>query len=130
MVRAYPRYATEGTVNLRVPDSFLNNLLDAGLDNISFGGFAMNSPLKINVDTDISFKLRSCLLDEVLPGKGRIRYIREDGYKIVIYRMGVEFTEVNKDVLKYLITKLQHYAKTDQRVQAKKEIIQSIDLPF
>jgi len=130
MVRIYPRYAVGGTVNLKVPDSFLNNLFDAGLDNISFGGFAMNSYLKINIDTNISFKLKSLLSDEPLPGKGRIRYVREDGYKTIIYKMGVEFTEVNKDVLKYLITKIQSHAKNDKSYQVRKEIIKSVDVPF
>ncbi|MDD5044861.1 MAG: PilZ domain-containing protein [Candidatus Omnitrophica bacterium] len=130
MVRVYPRYTADGSVSLKVPDNHLNGLFDANLENISFGGFAMNCVLKVNIDTDISFKLKSCLLNEPIQGKARIRHVREDGYKTAVYKMGAEFVDIDKDALRYFISRLEHYSKTEQKAHVRKQIMRSIEVPF
>lgn len=130
MIRAYERFPVEGPVSLRIPDCLLNICNDSNLDNVSFGGFAMNSRQKIDVDVIIDFKLKSPLIDEPLAGKGKVRYTREDIVFENSYKIGVEFIAVNKELLQHLITKLQNAAAEDIKFRQRYKKVEFRDIPL
>jgi c-di-GMP-binding flagellar brake protein YcgR len=105
--RDYERIDLEGNVSFKVIDTPLD-IFEAYLDNISFGGFAMYSAQKQKADSLIEFKLTTQALDQPLLGKGKIRYVAlPPAYRTQIFTMGVEFVEANKDLVTYLIKRLQ-----------------------
>jgi len=130
MIRAYERFLVEGPVSLKIPDCFLNICDDSRLDNVSFGGFAMSSRQKIEVDVVIDFKLKPPLIDQSLVGKGRVRYAREDVANEKNYKIGVEFKEVNKELLQHLITRLQNAAAEDIKNRQRRKKIEFRDIPL
>ena len=80
----------------------------AFLDNISFLGFAMYSTQKIDPNSLVNFELTTPSLDHPLTGKGKVRYATNPAPNhSPFYTMGVEFVETDKDLVTYLIKKLQ-----------------------
>ncbi|MCM8763190.1 MAG: PilZ domain-containing protein [Candidatus Omnitrophica bacterium] len=131
MARAYERFELEGRISLQIPDSVIPNIFDANVENISFGGLRMNSLQKIEVDHIINFKLKPALFDELLSGKGKIRYVKEEAYyKTPCYKMGVEFIEVNKDILRYIITQVQNLDNETKRKRQRIQGLETKDIPF
>jgi hypothetical protein len=104
--RNYERIDLEGNISFKVIDTPLA-IFEAYLDNISFGGFAMYSAQKQAADSLIEFKLTTQALDQPLLGKGKIMYVALPAYRTQIFTMGVEFVEANKDLVTYLIKRLQ-----------------------
>jgi len=76
----------------------------AFLDNLSFSGFAMYSTEELKADSAIEFELVTPLLDEYLPGKGRVRHVTlPNKYTAKMFTFGVEFTEVNQDMVTHIL---------------------------
>jgi hypothetical protein len=76
----------------------------AYLDDISLGGFAVNSDKKIAVDKIVEFELMTRLLEQPLVGKGKVRHVRSRGQdKKGSFNLGVEFLDINKDTVKNLV---------------------------
>jgi len=89
-------------------------MLSAFLDNLSFGGFGMYSQDKVDLKKEIEFDLTVPLLGQPLSGSGSIRYMNPvEKYNKEIYFMGVEFGEVNKDAIVFIIKRL-HLQKSKQ----------------
>ncbi|MCM8769726.1 MAG: PilZ domain-containing protein [Candidatus Omnitrophica bacterium] len=130
MLRAYERFQVQGHLSLKVPDTFPAILGDATLDNISFGGFAMNSRQRIEADTVIDFKLKPDPVDAPLVGRGKVRYAKADILNQHNYKIGVEFMQVNKEMLQHLITKLQNMVAEDIKNSQRRKKIEFRDIPF
>jgi len=96
------------------------------LDNFSFGGFAVYSSEKLRPGRIVEFNLMTQALDQGLVGKGKIRHMTQPPqYTTPLYSVGVEFVEVNKDLVTYIIGRLQ--AKAAMEMRAKKEKAPSLD---
>jgi len=133
--RDYERLKLDGNVSIKSADG-RRRRFKAYLENISFGGFAMfaKSRRKMSPETMVEFELVTPCLDEYLPGKGKIRHItRPERYTYPFYIIGVQFTEVNKDMVTHLIKRLQARlvsAKIAAELRSKK-IAKAIDyIPF
>jgi len=131
MARAHERFNLEGRISLKVPDSAFLNMFDAALENISFGGFRMSVASKIGIDTVVDFKLFSLLVDEPLTGKGRVKYVKEEPYRqSADYKMGVEFTDVNKDLLQFLMTRIHSLDNREKFSRLRKKGMDMKGIPF
>jgi len=111
--RSYDRLPLTGQINIRSKDTGPAGF-DAFLDNISFGGFAMYAPERVSPGWEVEFDFDVPVFGQPLSGKGVIRHLdARDRYEKKIHSMGVEFTEVNKDAVMFIIKRL-HLNKTGQ----------------
>jgi len=105
--RNYERMAIDGNAIFRINDN-ADEALRVSLDNISFGGFSIYSKEKFEIDKMIDFELMLTLVGETLRGKGKIRYISQPKkFGTTIYVVGVEFVEIDRDNLAYVIKRIQ-----------------------
>lgn len=96
------------------------------LDNFSFGGFAVYSQQKLRPGRIVEFNLITQALDQGLVGRGRIRHVTQPPqYSTPLYTVGVEFTEVNKDLVIHIIHRVQ--AKIALEMQAKRQKVYAAD---
>lgn len=105
--RSYERLALNGHVNLKTENGSLR-ISNAYLDNISFNGFTMHAIERTEPDMIVDFELMPQSLYEPLAGKGKIRYVKaQEKYKTVMFTMGIEFIDINKDIVTHLIKRVQ-----------------------
>jgi hypothetical protein len=126
--RHFDRLKLDGNVSIK---SESGTLLDfkAFLDNISFLGFAMYAPQKIDTDSVVDFELNTQQLDHPLTGKGRVTYVVNPvpGHS-PFYTMGVEFVETNKDLVTYLIKRL--HSKMSENARNKTKVAPVDFIPY
>lgn len=123
--RGYERLVLDGDAHIatkgRKPLAFR-----AFLDNISYGGFAFFSLENLKPGRIVEFRLITHSLDEALVGRGKIRRItRPPQYNTPLYTIGVEFTQVNKDLVMHIINRLQ--AKMVSEMQARRQKAPELD---
>lgn len=106
--RGYLRYDVEGYINLKTEDGASSSFKVEVID-ISFLGASVYSNERIEIlDKVVYFELNSGLLEQPLTGKGRIKYIREEPRgKTTVFRMGLEFIEVDKNNLLHFLNIIQ-----------------------
>jgi len=113
--RGYDRLAVEGTVDLKCGE----HLYRGKLRDICFAGFAGFSAVmhgKIDPGSSVEFNMDISSINDTLEGKGIIRHIKEAVIakeKIII--LGIEFTDVNKDIVGHILKKIQARAIEGQR---------------
>jgi len=106
--RGYDRLDVIGTVDLKSRDhayrGYLQNISFTG-----FGGFSVVMLEKITPGAAVEFDINIPALGETLGGLGVVRYLSQvDKHnKGKIFILGVEFTDVNKDIVTHIIRKLQ-----------------------
>lgn len=126
--RDYERLTLDGNVSLKTENGNPRTFI-AYLDNISFGGFAMHAQERIEVDRIVEFELMTQLLEQPLSGKGKIRHITTpEKYRTVIFTIGVEFIDINKDIVIYLMKRLQ--LKIVNEIRSKKQTKPLDFLPY
>jgi c-di-GMP-binding flagellar brake protein YcgR len=92
----------------------------AFLDNFSFGGFAMYSQEKLRPGRIVEFRIMTRMLDEALVGKAKVRHVTlPRKYNSALFTVGVEFKEVNKDLVTHILRRIQ--AKIAEDEIARKE---------
>ena len=106
--RGYDRLEVTGTVDLKSQD----HIYRGQLQNISFTGFGGFSAVmleKITPGAAVEFDINIPALGEALNGMGVVRYLSQvDKHnKGKIFIMGVEFTDVNKDIVAHILRKIQ-----------------------
>jgi len=105
--RSYVRYDQSGSVNIKT-ESDTPNIFKGDLVDISFMGFCVYLKEKIDINTPIQFELMADLSHRPLIGRGKIKSIREaPRYGIQGFRIGVEFTDINKDEIEMLLNQIQ-----------------------
>ncbi|MFH0762330.1 MAG: PilZ domain-containing protein [Candidatus Omnitrophota bacterium] len=105
--RAYDRLAACGEATLKTVDETAP-LQKGGLEDISFGGFAISLQEKMEPSAAVNFNLTISTAGELFCGKGIVRHATENSrYNRKTFIVGVEFTEVNKDIVTYVIKKVQ-----------------------
>lgn len=107
--RSFVRYDVEGNANLNIIDVVAAGFI-IEVSNISFAGLGIYSQGKMELENKlVQFELISQLQHETLSGIGRIKYIikedREDS--LPVFRMGLEFVNIDKSVLLSLVNKFQ-----------------------
>lgn len=127
--RAYERLTLDGDVYIKTKGRNAH-AFRAFLHDVSFGGFAMYSQEKLKPGNSIEFNLVTQPVGQGLAGKGKIRHSTcPPQYNTPLNIVGVEFVEVNKDLVTYIINRLQ--AKSALAAQAKKVTAGSLDfIPF
>ncbi len=104
--RWYIRYKIQGTANLKpkIAGSFD---IKAELMDLSYRGFAAWADASLEAGTDVDFELSTKLWDQPITGKGQIKYVQESKKdERVVFRVGVEFKEIDKKTLQSIINLL------------------------
>lgn len=121
--RSHVRYAVNGSIDLKTEEG-VSYSFKTGVSNISFRGATILSREKIEIENKIvHFELMIELTKEPLIGKGKIKYIlkEEDKGGQPIYKMGLEFIDINKNTILFFVNRLQEIRssrlKKIQRVQ-------------
>jgi hypothetical protein len=126
--RDYIRFITRGEVKLKT-ESDPSRVLTTELIDASFQGISVYSKESIEIDTVVQFELTLERVRWSFCGKGKVKNIEElKKYVYPCFRIGIEFTEVNKDDSQELINKIQIMiadAKRKERLRTgkSKEII-------
>ena len=112
--RSYIRYNQRGSVKIKTerdtPDIVKGDLID-----ICFMGFCVYLKEKIDINTPIQFELMAKLNHRPLIGRGKIKSIKEaPRYGVQGFRVGVEFTDVNKKEIEILINQIQSKIARDK----------------
>jgi hypothetical protein len=113
--RGFDRLKLDGNVSIKSENGRPMDF-KAFLENISFVGFGMYSAHKVDRDSIVEFELSSQPLDQPLTGTGRVKYVVEPAAsRSAFYNMGIEFIDTNKDLVTYLIKKVQAKMAEDAR---------------
>ncbi len=119
--RNYARYLISGRVNLKF-DNNDASILKLDLAEIGFIGFSILSPNKLELGQIVQFEIMPELMENSLTGKGEIKDIAQVREKdVLVYRIGIEFIDVEKDhILKLInINQAKIAAETDKQHQQK-----------
>jgi len=112
--RNYVRYDQSGSVNIKT-ESDTPNIFKGDLVDIGFRGFCAYLKEKIDIGTPIQFELMAELSYRPLIGRGKIKDIKEaPRYGVQGFRVGVEFTDVNKDGIEILLNQIQSKIARDK----------------
>lgn len=113
--RSYTRYILNGSVNFRTENN-ISNTIRADLIDMSFLGFSIFFKEVIEIGTNLEFELETQLMQDPLVGKGKVKNFRETiMFGMPGFKIGVEFTEVNKDSLEFLLHKIQARVCAEKR---------------
>jgi c-di-GMP-binding flagellar brake protein YcgR len=104
--RQYERIMLRGEATLRAEDG-TTYLGTAPLRDISSGGFCVFGQEGIEAGRIVGFDLTLQMFGDILSGKGRVCYAKaakanEPGAS----RVGIEFTDVNRDLVAYMINRI------------------------
>ncbi len=101
--RWYIRYKIEGTANLKPKDAGSSGI-KTDLIDISYKGFGVWADKIIKAGTDVGFELITKLWNEPIVGRGEVKYAQEiKKEEKSIFRLGVEFKEIDKTILQSII---------------------------
>jgi hypothetical protein len=115
--RSYERLSLDGNIEIK-SENGTPRIFGANLDNLGFGGFAMYTPEKIAAAAVVEFEMITQLSRQPLIGKGKIRHISApEKYTTPIFTVGIEFTDVNQDLVLYLIKRAQLKIANETRVK-------------
>jgi len=104
--RKYLRFNTAGSVVLKTGGA-TPAIIKAELFNISFDGFSIYTPEKIEIGSDVSFELSIKLWNEIIIGEGKIKYMHETKRPDGSFRVGIEFSDIDKKAIQNIINHIQ-----------------------
>jgi c-di-GMP-binding flagellar brake protein YcgR len=105
--RRYIRYNAEGSAIIKPQDGISRNI-QANLVDISFLGIGVEAAEKISSGTDVGFEVTTKLWDKTIIGKGKIKHVQEiKRYDTDIFRIGIEFIDVDKETIRCIINRIQ-----------------------
>ena len=104
--RKYLRFNIVGSVVLKIGDT-TPTIIKAELFNISFDGFSVYTPEKIEIGSDVKFELSTKLWNEIITGEGKIRNMHETKRPDGSFRVGIEFGEIDKKAIQHIINNIQ-----------------------
>lgn len=121
--RNFTRFVIAGVVVIKTEEGVLETFR-AYLDNVSFGGFLLYSQKNLAVDKIVKFELVIKPLAYSLAGKGKVKYaIKTTKYKSPFFRIGIEFVDINRDIVAYEIKRIQ------REIFKEKRKLEKVDLP-
>lgn len=112
--RSHVRYPIRADINLKT-EAGVSYSFKAGVANVSFRGVTIFSPEKIGLENKIvHFELMADLLKDPLTGKGIIKYVsnEEKIAGVPMFRMGLEFVDINKGTILHFLNRLQELRTT------------------
>lgn len=111
--RGYVRYTIDGNITLKTEEGG-SYVLKIHVTDISFLGVSMYSPEKLDlIGKIVQFELATELSGQTMSGKGKIKYIKEEKKgEVSVFRMGLEFIDVNKDILLEFLQLVQEKLST------------------
>lgn len=116
--RNYERYLINGRVNLKF-DNNVSDIVKLDLVEIGFIGFSVHSSDKLELGKIVQFEIMPELMENSLVGKGEIKDITPitENDALVLYRVGIEFIDVDKDnILKLInINQAKLIAESDKK---------------
>ena len=104
--RKYLRFNTPGSVVLKRGDG-TPAIINTELLNISFDGFSVFTPEKIEIGNDVNFELSIKLWNEIIIGEGKVRYMHGTKNPKEGFRIGVEFGNIDRKVIQNIINHIQ-----------------------
>ena len=120
--RGYVRFKEEGNVNIKT-EGDAANIVKGDLINIGFGGFSACLREKIDMGTIIQFELTAEIREIPLTGRGKIKYVTEVKERDMQgYRVGVEFTEVDKENVVMLLNRISNKICKDKKKKARPDL--------
>lgn len=131
--RGFVRHSIKAKVSFKFKGEALKTVEGQILD-ISSAGFGTFLKENIDVNTVVQFDLTADFLEQHLIGNGRIANVTQQ--KTVVgnsFRIGVEFTEVDKEIVSVFISENQRIINEEQaRIEAeRRRQIKSTDFgPF
>ncbi|MFH1441715.1 MAG: PilZ domain-containing protein [Candidatus Omnitrophota bacterium] len=109
--RKFDRLTSPGKVVFKDKD-----IPDAVIMDISYGGIAIYSKEKFEIGQYLSFELKMDLVHEPVKCNGIIKYVIEkESYGALIYKVGIEFVDMNKDGVAFIIKRIQYIFADLQR---------------
>ena len=105
--RLFIRYKIPGEVLIQPKDG-INKTIKANLIDLCFKGAGVYSNELIPTDTHVRILITSKAFEGHIRGEGKIRYVRilkKDQDEL--YRMGIEFVDVDSDLIRDILTQLQ-----------------------
>lgn len=126
--RHYDRFKMDGNISIKSENGQPLEI-KAFLDNISFIGFGMYSVQKVNLDSVVDFELCAQELDRPLTGLGKVTYVADPASsRSPFYNVGVEFVDTNKDLVTYILKRIQ--AKMAEQAQSKSKAAPIDFIPY
>ena len=117
--RSYDRLPSSGQIKIQPKDPKIAPF-EGFLENISFGGFGMYGAGRVEPRSELEFELTSPLFGKPLSGMGVVRHIdQKKNYETKIHSMGVEFIEVNKDAIIFILKRLHLNSCAEDRLKQK-----------
>lgn len=104
--RKYLRFNTAGSALLKIEDN-APTPIKVELFNISFEGFSVYAPEKIEAGANVRFELSVNSWNEPIIGEGKIRYIHETKRPDGSFRVGIEFSDIDKKAIQHIINNIQ-----------------------
>lgn len=117
-----------GSVKVKVPDQ-TGESINTDLNNIGYGGFCISAPEMIQPGTTVDFQIVTHAAYQPLDGKGVVRYVINPAPgKVSRFKTGIEFMEINKNMVTHILNKLQEQISAHLMSRSK---IKPIDyIPF
>lgn len=107
--RSHTRYTVSADINLKTEEG-VSYSFKTGVANIGFRGVTILSREKVDLENKVvHFELLADMSKDPLVGKGLIKYnIRQERNPgPAVFKMGLEFIDVNKGAVLHFINRLQ-----------------------
>ncbi|MEI6631960.1 MAG: PilZ domain-containing protein [bacterium] len=113
--RGFLRYTIKAKVCFKYEGN-ISKTIEGQLVNISFSGLGVFFKESIDVNTIIQFDLTANFIAEHLIGKGKIIYAaQQKTYEGNGFKIGVEFIEVNNEIVLRFISENQRKVREEQK---------------
>jgi c-di-GMP-binding flagellar brake protein YcgR len=104
--RLFTRFLVKGEVLIKLEEKAES--IKADLVDISFNGAGVFTRRMIEPDTLVKFFISGKLFERHISGEGKIKYVRAYTVdKCDIYRMGIEFINVDSNLIRDVLMHLQ-----------------------
>lgn len=128
--RSHHRINLDGRVNFQIRDAD-STVFKADLLNIGHNGFAMSLMQDIHIEAGntFEFELITPGFTHSLTGSAKVKYVHKiERYKISVFRVGLEFLDVNKDLILLLLKR--HQVKVANKERARKKVTPIDFMPY
>ncbi len=118
--RGHLRYSIEGKANIK-PDDEPSRTISADLVDVCSTGVAVRANEKIETEASVSFELIIKQCDKPIPGKGKVKYLKEvkEGGDI-FFRIGIQFIDVDKEEIRFIIAHIHGKTYVENRKKPPK----------
>jgi len=115
--RRYQRYLAEGSVVLEGKSCSIT----ADLVDISFTGMHVCAEKSIEPGSRVKFEIVSNLSSVTIAGEGEVKYAKKKAtHDAKLFKMGIEFINVNESAIEHLINRIQRAIATEKRKKKAK----------